>query len=448
MKIKINKKMSVTQVQVLVLGFIVLIMVGAILLSMPIASNDGKSTNFMDCLFVSTSATCVTGLVTVDTGTHWSYIGKTIILILIEVGGLGFMSISTLIALLVGRKITLQERIVIQESLNFFKLQGIVKLSKYILLFTFSIQALGAMLLSTQFIPQFGIGKGIYYSVFHSISAFCNAGIDLMGNYESLTSYYDNTVVITTISALITIGGLGFYVWREIYEYKHTKKLSTHSKVVIHTTILLIVVGSILMYFFEVKNVHTIGNMSIKGKILSSMFAAVTPRTAGFNSISTDDMTRAGKFLTMILMLIGGSPGSTAGGLKTTTIAILIMTIVSVIRGRSDTEIYKKRINKATVYRAFAVLGIAICLLVTVTMILCMTEVGDSLEAILYEAISAFGTVGLTLGITPSLSEIGKLVIIITMYCGRLGLLTIAVALAKKDIANTIKYPEDKILIG
>lgn len=448
MKIKINKKISVNQVQVLVFGFIVLIMVGAMLLSMPIASQNGKSTNFMDCLFVSTSATCVTGLVTVDTGTHWNYIGKTIILILMEIGGLGFMSISTLIALLVGRRITLQERIVIQESLNSFKLQGIVKLSKYILLFTFSTQLLGAISLSTQFIPQFGIGKGIYYSIFHSISAFCNAGIDLMGNYKSLTSYYDNTVVMVTIMSLIIIGGLGFYVWREIYEYKHTKKLSTHSKVVIHTTICLLIVGSILMYFFEVKNVNTIGNMGTKGKILSSIFAAVTPRTAGFNSISTSDMTRGGKFLTMILMLIGGSPGSTAGGLKTTTIAILIMTIVSVVRGRSDTEIYKRRISKATVYRAFAILGIAICFLVAATMILCITEKGDSLEAIIYEVISAFGTVGLTLGITPGLSEIGKLVIIVTMYCGRVGLLTVVVALAKKDAANTIRYPEDKILIG
>ncbi|WP_123054337.1 TrkH family potassium uptake protein [Clostridium sp. JN-1] len=448
MMVKINKWIKITQVQVLALEFIIVIFLGAILLSLPIASVSHKSTNFIDCLFVSTSSTCVTGLVTVDTGTHWSYFGKTVILFLIEIGGLGFMTIATLIALLARRKIDFEQRIVMQESMNLFKLQGIVKMTRYILVFTFSVQSIGALILSTQFIPMFGIKKGIYYSIFHSISAFCNAGIDLFGGFRSLTSYYNNSVIILTIGSLIVIGGLGFFVWSEIYEYRRTKKLSTHSKVVISTTLILIIGGSILMYIFEYNNYATMGNMIFKDKALSSFFASVTPRTAGFNSISTSDMTTAGRFLTIILMFIGGSPGSTAGGIKTTTLALLVMTVLCVVRGKSDTEIFKRRIDKVRIYKAFALTAISLTLVVIVTMILCITEKGASLEYILYEVISAFGTVGLTLGLTTKLSTVGKIAIIITMYCGRMGPLTVATALSRRNSPNKIKYPKDKILIG
>lgn len=448
MMVKINKWIKITQVQVLALGFIIVIFLGAILLSLPIASVSRQSTNFIDCLFVSTSSTCVTGLITVDTGTHWSYFGKTVILFLIEIGGLGFMTIATLIALLARRKIDFEQRIVMQESMNLFKLQGIVKMTRYILVFTFSVQSIGALILSTQFIPMFGIKKGIYYSIFHSISAFCNAGIDLFGGFRSLTPYYNNSVIIITIGLLIVIGGLGFFVWSEIYEYRRTKKLSTHSKVVISTTLILIIGGSILMYIFEYNNYATMGNMTFKDKALSSFFAAVTPRTAGFNSISTSDMTTAGRFLTIILMFIGGSPGSTAGGIKTTTLALLVMTVLCVVRSKSDTEIFKRRIDKVRIYKAFALTAISLTLVVIVTMILCITEKGASLEYILYEVTSAFGTVGLTLGLTTKLSTVGKIAIIITMYCGRMGPLTVATALSRRNSPNKIKYPKDKILIG
>ncbi len=448
MKIKVTNSFGFNELQILVLGFFVLIMIGATLLSMPISSKSGQWTQFVDCVFISTSATCVTGLVTLDTGTHWSYFGQTVILMLIEVGGLGFMSMATLIALLLGRKITLEERILMQESLNFFKLQGIVKLFKYVLIFTFIVQATAAAILSTQFIPEFGVGKGIYYGVFHAISAFCNAGIDLMGGFSSLTSYAENPIIILTVSLLIVIGGLGFYVWREIYEFRIGKKLSLHSRIVIWTTLILIVLGAVLMYLFEMDNVNTIKNMSFKGKVLSSIFASITPRTAGFNSISTNDMSAGGKLLTIILMFIGGSPGSTAGGIKTTTLALLVMTVVCVVRGRHDTEIYQKRIAKELVYRALALTIISISIVIFVTMILCITEKGASLEAIVYETVSAFGTVGLTLGHTTKLSTVGKIILSITMYFGRLGPLTVALALAKKKIPNSIQYPEDKILIG
>ncbi|WP_050413610.1 TrkH family potassium uptake protein, partial [Clostridium botulinum] len=432
----------------LAIGFAIVIFVGAILLSLPISSQNGQRTPFLDCLFTSTSAVCVTGLIVVDTGTHWTYFGKTVIMLLIEIGGLGFMSFATLLALLLGKKITLKERLVMQEALNTFNIQGLVKLAKYILLFTLSIQGGGALLLSTQFIPRYGLAKGVYYSIFHSISAFCNAGFDLFGNFSSLTTVYNNPVIVLVIAFLIIIGGLGFYVWHEIYHYKGHRKLSTHSKLVLWATFLLLVVGTILMFIFESRNPGTMANMTFGNKILSSFFAAVTPRTAGFNSISTSDMTMAGKFLTIILMFIGGASGSTAGGIKITTAGVLIMTVVCVVRGKQDTEINKKRISKEIVYRALAIAIISLTLVITVTMILSITEVKFPFEYYLYEATSAFATVGITLGLTTKLSTIGKIVILLTMYVGRVGPLTLAIAFARKLKNSSIKYPEEKILVG
>lgn len=447
----LKRKTIYTPVQILAIGFAAIIFIGAILLSLPISSISGEATPFIDCIFTSTSAVCVTGLVIVDTGTYWSYFGKTVIMSLIEIGGLGFMSVTTLVFLVLGKRITLKERLVMQEAMNSNSLQGIVKMAKYILIFTFSVEITGAVLFSTQFIPRYGIAKGIYYSVFHAISAFCNAGFDLMGNFNSLTGYADNAVVILTVSALIVVGGLGFYVWVEIYNCKSIKRLSLHSKVVIYMTIALIFGGAIFMFIFEMNNPSTMQGMSIKGKFLSSIFASITPRTAGFNSISTLEMTRAGRFLTIILMFIGGSPGSTAGGIKTATLVVLIMTVVSVARGREDTEIFKRRINKHLVYRAFAIVVISLTLVIVVTMILSITENGNiPVEHLLYEATSAFATVGLTLGATTELSFVGKIIIAITMYAGRVGPLTIILALAKnkRSKSGNVKYPEGKILIG
>ena len=446
-----KRKNIYTPVQILVMGFALVIFVGAVLLSLPIASQSGEVTPFIDSIFTATSAVCVTGLVTVDTGTYWTYFGKTVIISLIQIGGLGFMSIATLVFFILGKKITLKERLVMQEALNVTSLQGLVKMIKYVLIFTFSIEAIGAVLFSTQFIPQFGVVKGIYYSAFHSISSFCNAGFDLMGNFSSVTAYADNSVIILTISALIAIGGLGFYVWVEIYNSKGTKRLSLHSRVVIYTTIILIAVGAILMYIFEMSNPYTMQGMSLKGKILSSIFASVSPRTAGFNSIPLDKMTPAGNFLTIILMFIGGSPGSTAGGLKTTTAVILFMTVVSVVKGREDTEIFERRINKELVYRSFAIAVIAMTWVVIVTMVLSITvQKGILFEYFLYEATSAFATVGLTLGVTTKLTIVGKIIIALTMFAGRVGPLTIILALAKHKSSKpgNIRYPEDKILIG
>lgn len=455
MYVKIVGKFKLKPGQILALGFFSLILIGGLILSLPISSNSGKSTDLVDSLFTATSAVCVTGLITVDTATHWNYFGRTVIIILIQIGGLGFMSFTTLFAILLGKKITLKERLLLQEALNTFDIQGLIKLLRYILVFTFSVEGLGALLLSTQFIPQLGLGEGIYYSIWTSISAFCNAGFDLMGTisgkFSSLVSYQDNPVIIYTISGLIIIGGLGFMIWSEFYNYKERKKLSLHTKVVLVVTAVLIFGGTILMFLFEYNNPATLGPMSLGEKINNAFFAAVTPRTAGMNTISTDGMTVAGKFLTILLMFVGGSPGSTAGGLKTATLGILVVTLISIIKGREDVEIFKKRISKETVYKAFAIFFLSLILVITVTMLLAITQPGESFMWMLYEATSAYGTVGLTLGLTQHLNTIGKIIIMITMYLGRVGPMTVLLALtsrAQKNKKSGIKYPEDKILIG
>ena len=435
-------------VQILALGFLLLILVGALILTLPISTTSGESTNFLDALFTATSAVCVTGLIVVDTGTYWNAFGQTVIMILIEIGGLGFMSFTTLIAIILGKKITLRERLILQDAMNTFNIQGLVKMVKYVLVFTVSVQFFGALLFSTQFVPEYGLGKGAFYSIFHSISAFCKAGFDIFGNFSSLTSYNSNAVVIMVASALIIIGGLGFTVWSEVYSSKSLKKVSLHSKMVILMTIVLVLGGTLLMFLFENNNVNTIGNMSFVDKIMNSFFASVTPRTAGFNSIPTDGMTTAGQFLTIILMFIGGSPGSTAGGIKTTTIGILIVTIVCVIKGREDAEVFKRRFSKDLVYKAFTLIFIGVSLVIVVTMLLSYTEKGASFISLFYETVSAFGTAGLTLGLTSELSSIGKVLIIFMMYLGRVGPLTVVLSITRKKINSGIKYPEGKILIG
>lgn len=442
----LKNKTKLNGVQILALGFLVAIIIGAIILSLPISSRSGEPTNFLDAIFTSTSAVCVTGLITLDTSTHWSTFGQTVIMTLIEIGGLGFMSFAVLISLILGKKITLRERLVMQEAMNTFSIQGLVRMVKYVLAFTVSVQFFGALLLSTQFVPEYGISKGVFYSIFHSISAFCNAGFDLFGT--SLVGYSNNTVVILVISVLIIIGGLGFTVLLELYNFKGIKKLSLHAKLVIITTLILVFGGAMLMLLFEYNNPQTIANMNIKDKLLNSFFASVSPRTAGFNSVPTNGMTLASKILTVILMVIGGSPGSTAGGLKTVTCGILVLTVISLIRGREDVECFGRRFTKELVIKAFTIVFIGLSLVIGVTMILSYTEVGASFIDLLYESASALGTVGLTLGLTPNLSAVGKILIMIMMYLGRVGPITVMLALTRKRKKSGYKYPEGKILIG
>ncbi|MCK8058706.1 MULTISPECIES: TrkH family potassium uptake protein [unclassified Fusibacter] len=436
--------------QVFVVGFAAIIMIGAILLNLPIVTVSGERIGFVNALFTATSAVCVTGLVVVDTGTYWNVFGQSIILLLIQIGGLGFMTMATLISLLIGRRISLQGRLLMQESLNHFNISGVVRLTKYVVLMTFLIEAVGAFLLSFKFIPLFGRSKGIFLSVFHAVSAFCNAGFDLMGNFTSLTGFVDDVFVNTVISLLIIIGGLGFAVILDLLKSRSVKRLSLNTKLVLSTSAVLLLAGFVLTLIFEWTNPGTLGTLSLKGKALGAMFVSVTTRTAGFNTVPMELLRPSTLILAMALMFIGGSPGSTAGGIKTTTIALVFYTIYSVTQGKQDTEVFRRRINRDAINRALAVLGIGITVVVIVMMVLSFTEHGQSLTSIMFETFSAYGTVGLSIGLSGKLSLFGKLIVAGTMFMGRLGGLTIVFALANRQRAHTanLKYPEEKVTVG
>jgi trk system potassium uptake protein TrkH len=416
---------------------------------LPVATKSGERTDFLTALFTATSATCVTGLVVVDTKTYWSVFGQIVIMLLIQVGGLGIMTMSTLFALILGRKITFKERLVMQEAFNTNSLGGIVKFAKYILMVSFLFESIGAIILTLRFLPQMGLKKAVYYGLFHSISAFNNAGFDLMGNFRSLTGYVSDWVVNLVVMGLIIFGGLGFYVLLDIYEHRHFNKFTLHSKIVITITLFLITIGTLLIFLFEYNNPKTLKPLDFPTKILAALFQAVTPRTAGFNTLSLSDMTIASKFLTIILMFIGASPAGTGGGIKTTTFAVILYTVLSVIQGEEETVLYKRTISRNIVYKAVAISFISVFIIFSVTMVLSITETSNFLT-VLYETTSAFGTVGLSLGLTPELSTVGKIIIIFTMYTGRVGPLTLALALAKRQRRPKpiIKYAEEKIMVG
>ncbi|OPJ55182.1 TrkH family potassium uptake protein [Alkalithermobacter paradoxus] len=442
-----KKRHRYTPSQIIVVGFAAVILLGAILLNLPIASKSGESIGFINALFTSTSAVCVTGLVVVDTGTYWSTFGKVIILMLIQVGGLGFMSMATLFSMLIGKRISLRERLIIQESLNQYDLEGLVRLTRHVLVGTFIIEGVGALFLATVFVPEMGLFKGLGYGIFHSVSAFCNAGFDIIGNGRSLTPYVDNVTINIVIMSIIILGGIGFTVILDVMRKKKFSRLTLHSKIVITTSAILISIGFVLFFIFEYNNPDTLGELSLSGKMLAALFQAVTPRTAGFNTIDLSKMQDSSKFLTMILMFIGGSPASTAGGIKTATIAVLVFAVLALIKGREDVEAFKRRISYTAVNKALAVLAIGLSLVIFVTMGLSLTHQFDFMD-IFFEAISAFGTVGLSLGITSDLSNIGKVFIIFSMFAGRVGALTILLALAVRQKKSVIRYPEDKILVG
>ncbi|HOS70540.1 MAG TPA: TrkH family potassium uptake protein [Bacillota bacterium] len=448
----LRKRIKVTPTQIIVIGFASMILVGTLLLNLPAASGNGQSVGLIDSVFTATSSVCVTGLVVVDTGTHWSVFGQVVILLLIQIGGLGFMTMSTLLALLLGRRITLKERLLIQESLNQFNLEGLVRLTKNIIVTTIIIEFIGAVIFSIVFIQDFGLRKGIAFGVFHSVTAFCNAGFDLMGNFKSFTPYVNNLIININAMLLIIIGGLGFSVWIDIYKAirdRSLKNVTLHGKVVVSATIILILTAALFIFIMEFYNTETIRELPISGKLLSSFFQAISPRTAGFNTLEMDALTTPTKFMTIILMFIGGSPGSTAGGIKTATAAILFLTVISVVKGKDDTEVFERHIPKYLVYRAMTVAFISLILVVVVTMLLSITEDSDFMT-LFFESASAFGTVGLTLGCTRDLSTFGKAIIIIAMFAGRVGPLTIALAMSRRAInkKGSVKYPEDRIMVG
>ncbi|ALS23456.1 TrkH family potassium uptake protein [Paenibacillus sp. YK5] len=443
--------MRLSPPQILVYGFTLIIMIGAVLLSLPIATVSGESMPFLDALFTATSATCVTGLVLVDTGTYFSAFGQLVLILLIQIGGLGFMTMAALIALVFKRKISLKERLVLQTAMNQGSMEGIVRLIRKVLLYSLTIEFAAAVIFSVRWSFEMEPGQAIYYGIFHAISFFNNAGFDLFGAihkpFGSMSHLAYDWIVNLVAIILIVLGGIGFIVIADLLEYHKTRKLSLHSKVVLSTTGALTVIGFVILLIFEFTNHKTFGALNGSGKLLASLLHSVTPRSAGVTTVDVSQMRQASQFFLIILMFIGASPGSAGGGIKTTTFAILVGALVAMVRGKEDIVMFRYRLGKDRILKAITLTMFAIFMVVFITMLLSTTE-DHAFLVILFEVTSAFGTVGLSMGLTPQLTEFGKVVIALTMFTGRLGPMTLAYALGKKTDKELYRYPEGKITIG
>ena len=445
----IRRKKGMSHAQIMALGFIMVIMAGTFLLMLPIASKDGNVTHFFDCLFTSVSATCVTGLVVTDTFTHWTLFGQIVILVMIQIGGLGIITISAIVYSVFRQNLGLNMRNMIQESIYAFQLDGITNTLKRIFRRTIIVEMIGAAILCTQFIPMLGPAKGIWYGIFHSISAFCNAGFDLMGRYgqySSLTTVQDNPVILITIIALVLVGGLGFVVWDDLLQKRfNVRKYTLHTKVVLIMMGALVVGGTVLFLIFEHDNLFA--DMDPGQRLLSAVFASVTPRTAGFNSIDVEGMTQASKLLTCLLMFIGGNSGSTAGGIKTTTVIVMGAYIFSSLARTTGPRVLKRRIGDENIKMASMVFGLNISIIVTALLIItCIQRL--PLDDVLLEVFSSMGTVGLSAGITRSLLPASKIILMIMMFSGRIGTVTFAITFKSNKRKAFIKYPEERINVG
>ena len=436
-----------TPSRVLVIGFAGVILFGALLLTLPQATQDGLGLPFLNAAFTATSAVCVTGLVVVDTASTFTLFGQWVILFLIQVGGLGFMTFATLFAMLLGRKITLKERLLLQEALNQVSVEGIVRLTKSILKISFAIEALGALILTLRWYSDFGWSKALYYGVFHSISAFNNAGFDLFGNFSSLTAFVGDPTVNITIMFLIICGGIGFIVLADLLGPR--KKFRLHTKIVLQVSVALILLGAVFILIMEFTNPKTLGPLPFGTKVLAAFFQSVSPRTAGFNTINLAGMHDTTLLSMIVLMFIGASPGGTGGGIKTTTFISIVLSVFSTYRSDPHVVLEGRTLPKDVIQKAWAITTSAAILIFLILSILSYTENSDLLT-VLFEVTSAFGTVGLTLGITPILSSAGKMAIILTMFIGRVGPLTLAFVLSQKKAKQVahVKYPDERILIG
>lgn len=440
---------KLTQTQMIVVGFMLIILTGSLLLMLPWASRSHEVTPFLDTLFTATSASCVTGLVVVDTWSHWSMFGQVIILILIQVGGMGFMTLGVFMAILLRRRIGLKTRGVLQESINSLQIGGIVKLAKKIIQGTVFFESVGALILMYRFIPKVGMVRGIWYGIFHSVSAFCNAGFDLMGYvepYQSLCGYAGDWLVNLTIMSLIVIGGIGFFVWDDIATKKlKVHRYTLHTKLVLMTTLALIIGGALFFFFTEQSNV--LRNMPFAERIWASFFQSVTARTAGFNTVDTGALTEGSKFVTILLMFVGGSPGSTAGGIKTTTLIVLLVCVRSNMRQEKGYNILDRRLDEEAVRKACTVMCTNLLLMLTATIVMLVLQ-PFALTDVLFETASAIGTVGMTTGITRSICSVSKAVLIFLMYCGRIGSLTFALSLRGNKHEPAVKQPVEQVMIG
>ena len=441
---KLYDKISLNPPMVLSLGFAILIIAGGLLLSLPFFTKSGQATPLVDSLFVAASASCVTGLTPVNTLEHWNTYGHILIIILIQIGGLGVMSLASIIPLILGKKIGMKSRQILKEQLNVESLEGMIVLFKYVLAFTFGTEVLGAILLSIKFVPLYGAGKGVWYAVFHSISAFCNAGFDILG--DSIFPFRDDLLINLTFCALVIVGGLGFVVTSELFRRRSFKKLSTHSKLVLMVTAILLVLGTVMFLFLENED-GVLQYEPLKGSILESFFQSVVARTAGFYSVDLSKIKDSTALMLMGLMFVGGSPGSTAGGIKTTTLGVLVLSTHAVVRGESEPVVFGRHIGTETVRKALAIFLVSIVIILSVSFMLAITESAPLVD-ILYETVSALATVGASKGITPHLTDAGKNLITLCMYLGRIGPMTMAFAFGMKAKKSLIRYPESFISIG
>lgn len=450
MQISEIKKQKWSTTKIIAVGYVLVIAIGTILLMLPVSGRNHQPVPFMDAWFTATSATCVTGLVTHDTYTYWSSFGQVVLLILVQIGGMGFMTIAISAMTLTRKKIGLSQRLLMQESVGAPQVAGVVRMSRLILGGTVLFEGLGAVLLSFYYIPRLGLGKGLYFSLFHSISAFCNAGIDLMGYYQpssSLTMAADSYLVGITIALLILIGGIGFLVWEDALHWKwRISRYRLHSKVVLAAAAVLVVGGTLLIFLFEY------GKPSMEGKnlgeqILCSFFQAVTPRTAGFNTMDLNRLTPSSQMLMVCFMFIGGSPGSTAGGIKTTTLTILLLTIWTEFKKRKDVELFKRRVEGEVIRHAACILMFYGSLAFLSSMVICALE-GMGAKEVIFEVVSALCTVGLSLGITAEVGTISHVILILLMFIGRVGGITILIAFSSRLSAIPSKLPAEKIAVG
>lgn len=445
-----RKKRHFTSFQIISLGFLIVILTGSFLLMLPISTNGPGGASFWDSLFTATSAVCVTGLVLHDTAQYWSYFGQFVIITLIQIGGMGVVTVSIAIAMLSGRKIGLMQRSTMCEAISAHHVGGIVRMTGFILKTTMMIEVTGAAVMFPVFCRDFGVLKGLWYSLFHSISAFCNAGFDLLGvrqEFSSLTTYVDNPVINLTIMALIVIGGIGFLTWDDIKTHKlHIKKYRMQSKVILTVTSLLILLPALYFYFVEF-SADKWSDMSLSERILGSFFQSVTPRTAGFNTVDLTALSEAGVFIMIILMITGGSPGSTAGGIKTTTIAVLFSSALAVFKRKGETNCFHRRISENTVNHAATILLMYLVLFLSGGIAISCIE-GIPILDCLFETASAIGIVGLTLGITTELSLISRFILIVLMFWGRVGGLTLVFAAISSRHLDVSKFPMEKITVG
>lgn len=452
--IRKSKKNKLNNTQMIAGAFLLTILIGAFLLMLPVSSRDGSVTDFIDALFMATTSVCVTGLVTVNVALHWSLFGKLVILVLIQLGGIGVITVLLLLLVIMGRRITMKERLLIQETYNLDTLSGLVKLIMRIAKGVLLVEGIGALFYSFVFVPEFGLGRGIFFSIFHSVSAFCNAGIDLIGS-DSFVPYVTNPLINFTTMALIVVAGIGFPVWWDIVRVIRMKKphkwrrLELHSKLALTSTAILLFGGALLFLIFEYNNPESFGPLGFGQKVMAACFQSVTTRTAGFCTVLQQNFTDASSMITLVLMFIGGAPAGTAGGIKVTTMAMFVLCIVATVKGRSEIEVFGRKIARGSVNTGIAIIMISLTVVFTDVLLLLAID-GKGLLDTVFEVVTAMGTVGLTRGITSELSWLGKLLIIITMYIGRIGPITMVLAFGihRDRSVDLRELPEERILIG